>query len=229
MNIIVVKRDGTEVQFDKNRITNAIFNAAKSVGGTDKSTAVELTDEIVSIISSKQTNCMSVEDIQDIVEKTLIENGHAKTAKEYILYRQRRTDARNLKGAVNKVIGDLIFQDAEDNDDKRENANINSDAPMGAMLKIGETVVKEFSLINLVKPKHAMMHRKGMVHIHDFGFFPLTLNCVHIPLDKLLDNGYSTGHGTLRTPADIKSASTLTCIAIQSSQNDFFQHHGSFM
>ena len=90
------------------------------------------------------------------------------------------------------------------------------------MLKIGGTVTKEYNLTNLVKPKYTEMHRNGAIHIHDLDFMALCFNCLQIPLGKLLDNGFATGHGYLRTPATIGSAATLACIIIQANQNDMF-------
>ena len=90
------------------------------------------------------------------------------------------------------------------------------------MLKIGGTVTKEYNLTNLIKPKYTEMHRNGAIHIHDLDFMALCFNCLQIPLGKLLDNGFATGHGYLRTPATIGSAATLACIIIQASQNDCF-------
>ena len=90
------------------------------------------------------------------------------------------------------------------------------------MLKIGGTVTKEYNLTNLIKPKYTEMHRSGAIHIHDLDFMALCFNCLQIPLGKLLDNGFATGHGYLRTPATIGSAATLACIIIQASQNDCF-------
>ena len=90
------------------------------------------------------------------------------------------------------------------------------------MLKIGGTVTKEYNLTNLVKPKYTEMHRNGAIHIHDLDFMALCFNCLQIPLGKLLDNGFATGHGYLRTPATISAAATLACIIIQANQNDMF-------
>ena len=90
------------------------------------------------------------------------------------------------------------------------------------MLKIGGTVTKEYNLNNLINPKYTELHRNGAIHIHDLDFMALCFNCLQIPLGKLLDNGFATGHGYLRTPATIGSAATLACIIIQANQNDMF-------
>ena len=79
----------------------------------------------------------TVEEIQDAVEKVMIENGHARTAKEYILYRAERTRMRDMNTRLMHIYDDLTFQDAKDNDIKRENANIDGDTAMGTMLKFG--------------------------------------------------------------------------------------------
>jgi len=93
------KRDGRIVDFDQEKITAAIFKAAESVGGRDKTLAKQLSDKVVEILSRRfgREKTPTVEEVQDIVEKVLIENGHAKTAKAYILYRQRRRDVRESR------------------------------------------------------------------------------------------------------------------------------------
>ncbi|MHA1409158.1 MAG: LAGLIDADG family homing endonuclease [Candidatus Odinarchaeia archaeon] len=97
----IIKRDGREVPFDQTKITNAIFKAAQAVGGTDYELAKKLSDQVVEILEKKFKNrTPAVEDVQDIVEIVLIENGHAKTAKAYILYRQRRKELREAKALL---------------------------------------------------------------------------------------------------------------------------------
>jgi len=97
----VRKRDGRIVPFDKNKIVEAIWKAAKSVGGKDRQRAIELADMVTKILEKKFAGkTPGVEDIQDIVEKVLIEEGHAKTAKSYILYRQKRAYVREAKALL---------------------------------------------------------------------------------------------------------------------------------
>lgn len=166
----------------------------------------------------------NVEDIQDAVEKVLIETGHAKTAKAFILYRAERTRIREMNTRLMRIYEDLTFKEANDNDMKRENANINCDTAMGTMLKYGSEGAKQFNEIFILKPQHSQAHKDGDIHIHDMDFLTLTTTCCQIDMDKLLKNGFSTGHGFLREPNDIQSYSALACIAIQSNQND--QHGG---
>jgi anaerobic ribonucleoside-triphosphate reductase len=90
------KRDGNIVPFDQTKITNAIFKAAQSVGGDDYDRAVFISNDVVALIEERYggtTRVPSVEEIQDLVERSLIKHGHAKTAKAYILYRERRQRA----------------------------------------------------------------------------------------------------------------------------------------
>ncbi|WP_024834632.1 anaerobic ribonucleoside triphosphate reductase [Ruminiclostridium josui] len=219
------KRDGREVPFNIEKIANAIFKAASATGGKDYKTAMELAERVVDFIeSSPERRVPSVEEIQDTVEKVLIETGHAKTAKEFILYRADRTRIREMNTRLMKVYEELTFKDAKDNDLKRENANIDSDTAMGTMLKYGSEGAKQFYEMYVLKPEHARAHNNADIHIHDLDFLTLTTTCCQIDIQKLFKGGFSTGHGYLREPNDISSYSALACIAIQSNQND--QHGG---
>ncbi|HEY8445459.1 MAG TPA: anaerobic ribonucleoside triphosphate reductase [Bacilli bacterium] len=219
------KRDGREVPFNIEKITNAIYKATKAVGEEDYAKAMELALKVVEKLHKDMDNMVpGVEDIQDIVERVLIEEGHAKTAKEYILYRAERTRYREMNTRLMKTYEDLTFKESKDNDLKRENANINGDTAMGTMLKYGSEGAKQFCEMFILKPEHAKAHRDGDIHIHDLDFLTLTTTCCQIDIIKLFNNGFSTGHGYLRQPNDIQSYSALACIAIQSNQND--QHGG---
>ena len=224
-NLKVKKRDGRIVDFDANKIKNAVNAAANSLKVSLPVAALEtIVEDVLASIAKdfKPDIPYDIENIQDKVEDSLIRGNYSELAKIYILYRDNRTRARNTNSVVNKTITDLVMVDSKDLDAKRENANINGDSTMGAMLKIGGTITKEYNLNNLIKPEYAKMHRDGIIHIHDLDFYALTMNCLQIPLGQLLDHGFATGHGYLRTPASIRSAATLACIAIQSNQNDMF-------
>ena len=221
----IIKRDGREVPFNIEKIANAIFKAATATGGKDYDTALKLAEKTVEYIEREfKSKTPTVEDIQDAVEKTLIEAGHARTAKEYILYRAERTRIREMNTRLMKVYEDLTFKEAKDNDNKRENANIDGDTAMGTMLKYGSEGAKQFYEMFILKPEHAKAHKEGDIHIHDLDFLTLTTTCCQIDIVKLFKGGFSTGHGHLREPNDIHSYSALACIAIQSNQND--QHGG---
>ncbi len=220
----IVKRDGRTVPFELDKIANAIFKAAEASGGQDYEMAKSLAEKVVELLEKEQDEEPSVEEIQDAVEKVLIESGHARTAKKFILYRNERTKAREMNTKLMKVYEDLTFKSSLENDVKRENANIDGDTAMGTMLKYGSEGAKQFYEMFILDRKHAKAHREGDIHIHDLDFLTLTTTCCQIDLLKLFNDGFSTGHGFLREPNDIRSYSALACIAIQSNQND--QHGG---
>lgn len=222
----IQKRDGRLVSFDKHKIKVAIgkaFEASKEK--KSKKTVTFLTDKVVSVLETENNDNINVEHIQDIVEQTLMTNGFVKTAKEYIIYRFQRNQVREQNSALISTYKDITFSSAKDSDIKRENANIDGDTAMGTMLKYGSEGSKQFYQMFMIKPEHAQAHIDGDIHIHDIDFAPMgTTTCTQIDLIKLFDEGFSTGHGTLREPNDIASYAALACIAIQSNQND--QHGG---
>lgn len=222
----IIKRDGREAPFNIEKIAKAVFKAAEAAGGHDYNTAMDIACEVANQL---EKNCgidckPTVEQIQDTVEKVLVKRGHARTAKEYILYRAERTRVREMNSKLMKAYEDLTFKSAKDSDIKRENANIDADTAMGTMLKYGSEGAKQFYEMYVLDPDHAKAHIEGDIHIHDLDFLTLTTTCCQIDIIKLFKGGFSTGHGFLREPKDIQSYSALACIAIQSNQND--QHGG---
>lgn len=221
----IIKRDGRTMNFDLEKISQAIFKAAQAIGGKDyeqaKNLALQVQQELEETMGDTPP---TVEQVQDTVEHVLIKNGHSRTAKKYILYRAQRTRVREMNTTLMKIYEDLTFKNAAENDIKRENANIDGDTAMGTMLKYGSEGAKAFYEMFILDPKHAQAHREGDIHIHDLDFLTLTTTCCQIDLTKLFTNGFDSGHGFLREPNDIMSYSALACIAIQSNQND--QHGG---
>lgn len=221
----IKKRDGRLVPFNMEKIANAIFKAAQAAGGNDYETALDLAGRVAEELTAMpQQDIPTVEGIQDTVERVLIETGHVRTAKAYILYRANRTRVRDMNTKLMKIYEDLTFKPSLDNDLKRENANIDGDTAMGTMLKYGSEGAKQFYDMFVLKPDHAKAHSEGDIHIHDLDFLTLTTTCCQIDLVKLFKDGFCTGHGFLREPNDIASYTALACIAIQSNQND--QHGG---
>ena len=220
----IIKRDGRTVEFDREKISQAIFSAAQANGGNNYEQACALAEQVEALLETSGIQSPTVEEVQDSVEKVLIENGHSLTAKSYILYRAERTRIREMNTSLMKIYEDLTFKNAAENDIKRENANIDGDTAMGTMLKYGSEGAKAFDEMFILNPEHAKAHRGGDIHIHDLDFLTLTTTCCQIDLTKLFTNGFSTGHGFIREPNDIMSYSALACIAIQSNQND--QHGG---
>ncbi len=217
---IIKKRNGTEVPFDINKISNAIHKAnnAALIEAISPLGFEKLVTEIVEAIPKDEIP--NVEQIQDLAEEKLIKHGYAKTAKAYILYRAEHTKVRNTEADLVKVYKELTFASAADADIKRENANIDADTSMGTMLKYGSEGAKYF-VDNYILPKDiAAAHINGDIHIHDKDFYMLTETCCQIDLIKLFHNGFFTGHGYIRQPKSIASYASLACIAIQANQNE---------
>ncbi|WP_058304044.1 anaerobic ribonucleoside triphosphate reductase [Gorillibacterium timonense] len=221
----IQKRDGREAPFAIEKIGQAILKAASATGEAGYEQSLRLAEQVtVELENDKAGRTPHVEDIQDTVERVLIKSGLTETSKAYILYRAERTRAREMNMRLMKVYEDLTYQDAENNDLKRENANIDGNTAMGTMLKYGSEGAKQFYELFVLNPDHARAHKQGDIHIHDLDFLTLTTTCCQIDIQKLFEGGFGTGHGELREPNDINSYSALACIAIQSNQND--QHGG---
>lgn len=209
---IIIKRDGTEEIFDPNKIVNAIKKAFIGTGCTENPR--KIAEEVCTqIIKSQKTP--SVECVQDLVEKSLIEHNLYKEAKAYILYRNHRTEIRESKSELYDVVGSVL-----DNCNK-DNANI-SNSPSAKMLQIGEAASERYYSNKVVSKKFVELHKAKRIHIHDFTFYGKTVNCLNIPLGKLLDEGFDNGHGTIRSPQKISSAAALAAIILQSNQNSMF-------
>ena len=217
----VVKRDGTIVDYNLIKIQNAIFKAFEACDMDSAAPSKICAEYVNTKLIHENKEYVPVEHIQDVVEDALIANGYIAVAKEYIKYREARTKARTSKLKLNNVIDDLVNIDAANSDEKRENANINADTMCGSLFKVGGAVMKDY-FFNHISPKYAKMHFDGKIHIHDSDLAMFAVNCLMIPAGRLLRTGFSTGHGYLRTPKSIGSASTLIAIIIQSSQNDYF-------
>ena len=173
----IIKRDGRVVDFDRDKIQSAIMKAVEAVGGDDDVEASRVTDLVVAELSKCEEE-PQVEYIQDLVEKMLIEEGHAATAKEYILYRANRDRVREMNSSLMRTFEELSFGSSNDVELKRENANIDGDTAMGMMLRYGSESAKQFNLSYLVSPDIAKAHRSGDIHIHDLDFMALTETCV---------------------------------------------------
>lgn len=221
----IKKRDGRTAHFDINKIANALEKSFQATVGTkDYSICLALAQEVSDHFEQNGVSAPSVEQIQDMAEKVLIDHGYVHTAKAYILYRAERTRVRNMNDRLMKTFEDITYKEANESDIKRENANIDGNTAMGAMLKYGSEGAKHFYESYVLDPAHSEAHRNGDIHIHDLDFYTLTTTCCQIDLLKLFQGGFSTGHGVLREPNDIASYASLACIAIQSNQND--QHGG---
>ena len=231
--LIVIKRDGKKTKFEEEKIAIAIKKGFDSIE-EDKYTEKDITKiyeavlkDITKIYEDKKS--IKIEDIQDLIEDKLKKYEYMDVYDNFSSYRNLRSKSRELfkekEHKFLKSIESLGMEDAKNVDAKRENANVDGDTAMGTMLQFGSTLTREFAKSYLMNQKFAEAHDKGEIHIHDMDFMPMgTTTCCQIDLNELYKNGFSTGHGHLRTPNSIMSYASLAAIAIQSNQND--QHGG---
>ena len=237
--IMVVKRNGKKVDFDKTKVALAIKKGFDSILNDDDEpvyTSKDVQKVYQTVIKRiekdyKEEDKIKIEEIQDLIEDALLKCHYEDVYKSFSEYRDRRNQSRLLFADEKKMhkflksLEGLGLKSAAEEDAKRENANIDGNSSMGTMLQYGSTVSKEFAKAYLMKKKFADAHDNGDINIHDMDFMAMgTTTCTQIDLNKLFKNGFSTGHGYLREPQDIMSYSALAAIAIQSNQND--QHGG---
>ncbi|MEM3553408.1 MAG: ribonucleoside triphosphate reductase [Candidatus Bathyarchaeia archaeon] len=193
----VRKRDGRLEPFDQERITNAIWKAAKAVGGKDRELAKRLSDQVVAELKRRfgEDGVPTVEEIQDVVEKILIENGHARTAKAYILYRKQHQDIRELAGLLSQA--DLVDQYLDMEDWRvKENSNM-SYSLQGLNNYLSSTVIAKYWITRIYPPRIADAHFSGDFHIHDLGV--LGPYCVGWDIKDLLLTGFGGVPGKIES------------------------------
>ena len=242
--LMVIKRNGKKVPFDETKIALAIkkgFDSVEVDDGEDERTPRKYdTKDIQKVYqavlkkiekASKDTDKFKIEQIQDLIEEELSAKGYEDVYKSFSEYRERRAQSRKSffddkkTHKFLKSLENLGLKSANEEDAKRENANIDGNSPMGTMLQYGSTVSREFAKAYLMKPEYAKMHDEGTIHIHDMDFLAMgTTTCCQIDLAKLFKNGFDTGHGYVRPPQDISTYSSLAAIVVQANQND--QHGG---
>ncbi len=241
--LMVIKRNGKKVPFDETKIALAIKKGFDSVevdnGEDDKLRKYDSKDiqKVYQAVlkkiekTAKETDKFQIEQIQDFIEEELSSKGYEDVYKSFSEYRERRALSRQSffddkkTHKFLKSLENLGLKSANEEDAKRENANIDGNSPMGTMLQYGSTVSREFAKAYLMKPEFAKMHDEGEIHIHDMDFLAMgTTTCCQIDLSRLFKNGFDTGHGYVRPPQDISTYSSLAAIVIQANQND--QHGG---
>ena len=232
-DIIVVKRSGQRVNFNAAKVAIAIKKGFDSVYEEyDEKEVNTVKEKVLDHIEKeyKDRKTIGVEDIQDIIEETLQKLKYNEVYESFKGYRERRAASRDAfvvkqQHKFVKAIESLRLKSAAEENAKRENANVDGDGPMGTMLHFGSTVSREFAKAYLMDSKYARAHDEGAIHIHDLDFWAMGITtCTQIDLNKLFKNGFSTGHGFLRTPNSISSYTALAAIAIQANQNE--QHGG---
>ncbi|MGE5556991.1 MAG: ribonucleoside triphosphate reductase [Bacillota bacterium] len=182
------KRDGRLEDFNLEKITLAIFKAATACGGNDYAKAEELSSQVARLIEEKfKKDIPNIEEIQDIVEKVLIENGHARTAKAYILYREKRRGARELNALIGATIE--MFSDYLGDKDWQIKENANTQKSVNGLNNyVREVFTKKYWLHEIYPEEVSRAHENGDCHIHDLGFFGPY--CAGWDLRQLLTDGF---------------------------------------
>lgn len=212
----VIKRNGDVVPFDEERIISAITKAANATNMPIEKLFIE---RIIQNIQNCFEKTISVEDIQNIIESTLLSSQYINIGKNYIIYRKERETQRKKENTIDKVYNDII--DIADNDIKNENANMNGNTPAGQMMKFASETTKAYTDDYLIKKEYSEAHKNGLIHIHDKDYYPTkSLTCCQLDLAKLFENGFDTAHGHLRAPNSIKSYAALAAIVFQTNQNE---------
>lgn len=231
--ITILKRDNQKADFNGEKIAVAIKKGFDSISNP-KYTGEDVNKVYSSVLNqidviSLSDEFISIEHIQDLIERELLRQNYIDIYESFTQYRNRRNESRKIfiskQHKFLKAIEKLNQNEAKEEDSKRENANVDGNSPMGMMLQFGSTVSKEFAKAYQMAQDFYEAHDSGQIHIHDMDFLPMgTTTCNQINLEQLFEEGFSTGHGHLRKPKDIVSYAALAAIAIQSNQND--QHGG---
>ena len=224
MNAQIRKRSGELAPFDETKIRSAVFKA--NIRFTQERLSPHQLDELTHQVVRRALAgnfIPTVEQVQDLVEECLIDHGYAQTAKAYILYRDEHRKAREFDPELMKTYENLTFRP---NREEQEYRGINEDTAMGTMLEYGSEGAKAFYDRNVIPPEISQAHREGAIHIHDKDFYALTETSCQIDPITLFHEGFSTGHGYLREPNDIRSYTALACIAIQANQNEMHESQG---
>lgn len=210
----VIKRDGRLIEFNKNKISDAIL---KAMSHTAMGQDIVISKQIAQEIADENKETISVEDIQDLVEKKLMASQRKDVAKEYIIYRNKRNIARGRKQY--DIYMDIV--NAVPNDVTRENANMNADTPAGMMMKFASESSKPFVDDCLLSEQSKYYVENNYIHVHDKDYYPTkSLTCLQHPLDYILNNGFRAGHGSSRPAKRIETASIIGCISMEQIQNE---------
>lgn len=218
--ICIIKRDGKREDFSINKIKNAISKAFVATGINNEQTLIA--DITMNVIQQFTSATISVEEIQDIVEKELMKV-RPEVAKKYIIYREWRNTERDKKTHMKQVMDGIVAIDR--NDINLSNANMSSHTPAGQMMTFASEVTKDYTYKYLLPKRFAEAHQLGDIHIHDLDYYPTkTTTCIQYDMDDLFERGFRTKNGSIRTPQSIQSYATLATIIFQTNQNE--QHGG---
>lgn len=213
--IIVVKRDGTEMPYDSNKIFHAVMKAIKEVDGDISRgyLAANVARSVDSYMEEHTVECITVEEIQDLVENLLIYPGdYPEIARAYIRYRYKRELARNNYKELMDTVGEKLSAANVQN----QNANVDEYSFGGRMGEMNSAVARKYALEYLVSPMARKNHEENMIYIHDLDAYAVgSHNCMTIPFDKLLAEGFNTRQTDVRPAQSVSTAFQLVAVIFQ--------------
>lgn len=221
-SMIVIKRDGKKVNFDGTKIAIAIKKGFDSVEKYEEDDVNKIYNKVIEKIISKNAERIKIEEIQDLIEEELKENGYEDVYTSFSTYRENRAQSREIffdekrKHKFLKALEKLGLK-------TKENAEIVLDNKTAkqTMSAYGSTVSKEFATSYLIKKKFAENHENGDIYIHNLDFYPMgTTESCEIDLEKLFTDGFSTENSSIREPQNIFTYSVLSIIAVSGNQKD---------
>ena len=211
--MFIVKRDGTQVPFDKQKIVNAINSAFLDVDGIlyETDTAEDIADEI-EVLVMKSSSDITVESIQNCVEDFLMRSERRDVARAYIRYRYKKEVARNYS---NEFLG-AISEKLQASNVQNQNANVDEHSFGGRMGEATELLTKRYALDFCVSPMAKANHENNEVYIHDLGAYAVGMhNCLSVPFDDLLANGFNTRQTDVRAANSANTAFQLVAVLFQ--------------
>ncbi|MBR4590268.1 MAG: anaerobic ribonucleoside-triphosphate reductase [Bacteroidaceae bacterium] len=204
----VIKRDGRKVVFDKSKIVTAIEKAMKECGEVDNT----LASRIACYIKNLDIETMGIEEIQDIVESKLMASNKKDVAKKYIIYRNERSKYRENRTKLMKIVGEKINASNVVN----QNANVDERSFGGRMGEANGAVMRQYALDNIVSEMAKNNHLNNEIYIHDLDSYAVGMhNCLSVPFDKLLANGFNTRQTDVRPANSINTAFQLVAVIFQ--------------
>lgn len=211
----VIKRDGRKVEFNKDKIIKAILSAFEEVDGEITSDAKFKTLEIVLRVEKnieELESTISVEEIQDIIEEELMETKRKDVAKAFVIYRNDRTRVREQKTKLMKSIKEKLTASNVQN----QNANIDEKSFGGRVGEASDTVLKQYALDNCMSQMARNNHLNNEIYIHDLNSYAIGMhNCLSIPFDKLLKEGFNTRQTDVRPAQSVSTALQLVAVIFQ--------------
>ena len=212
----VVKRDGREVEFDKQKIVDAILKSFDALGEKDTQYATNKAKEIANyvegFIEGCDRECLGVETIQDLVEEKLMKSNRKDVAKHYILYRDQRTRERERKSQLIQDIGEKITASNVQN----QNANVDEHSFGGRMGEANSVVMKKYALDYCMSDMARNNHLNNEIYEHDLDHFVVgDHNCLTVPFDKLLATGFNTRQTDVRPAQSVNTAFQLVAVIFQ--------------